>query len=192
MRRLLDGRSGAGLTSAVVPVVVGIILAFAWNAAGSHRSTTATPDPGLSPRVEATAEQVAAQAWARVTPVATTDNSPRSPDHDTRVSAGPPSPGSTGCDRATPPRPARAVGVPSVRSRGVPLDVLLTPQPGQRRQWARSAASDCSAQWRPGRATDGESAVLPSITAWPAQMPASRGVGKHHRAPHAQRQQPRA
>jgi hypothetical protein len=186
MRRLLDGRSVAELASAIVPVVVGVVLAFAWNTAGPYRSTAPTPDPGLSPGVEVTAEQAAAQAWARVTAAAVTGNSPRSSDHDTRVSAGSPSPGSTGCDRATSPQPTRAVGVPSVRSRGVPLDVLLMLQPGQRGQSARSAASYCPARWQPGRATDRESAVLPSITAWPAQMPAGRGVGEHLRPRHAQ------
>ncbi len=192
VRRLFAGRSGAELESAIVPVVVGVILAFAWNTAGSYRSTAPTPDPGLSPGVEVTAEQAAAQAWARVTPAATTGNSPRSSDHETRVSAGSPGPGSTGCDRATPPQPARAVRVPSVRSKGAPLDVLLTPQPGRRGQSARSAASDCSARWQPGRAADRKSAVLPSITAWPAQVPATRGAGKHLRDPRAQRQRPRA
>lgn len=191
VRRLFDGRSGAGLMSAIAPVVVGVILAFAWNTAGSYRSrSTATPELGLSPGVQVTAEQAAAQAWARVTPAAMTGNSPRSSVHDTRVSAGPPSPGSTGCDRATPPQSARAVGMRSVRSKGAPPDVLLTPQPGQRGQSARSAGSGCSARWQPGRTPDRESAVLPSITVWPAQMPASRGVGKHLRDPHAQRQQP--
>ena len=192
VRRLFGGRSGAGLASAIVPVVVGVILAFAWHTAGSYRSTAPTPDPGLSPGVEVTAEQAAAQAWARATPAAMTGNSPRSPDHGKRIPAGPPSPGSTGCDRARPPQPASAAGVPSVSSRGVPLGVLLAPQPGQREQSARSVASGCFAQRQPGRATDVESAVLPSITAWPAQVPASRGVGKHLRGPHAQRQQSRA
>ena len=201
VRRLFAGRSVAELASAIVPVMVGVILAFAWNTAGSYRSTAPTPDPGLSPGVEVTAEQAAAQAWARVTPAAMTGNSPRSSDHDTRISAGfpgpgsstrSPGPGSTGCDRATPPQPARAVRVPSVRSKGAPLDVLLTPQPGRRGQSARPAASDCSARWQPGRAADRKSAVLPSITAWPAQVPASRGAGKHLRDPRAQRQRPRA
>ena len=120
-RRLFAGRSVAELASAIVPVMVGVILAFAWNTAGSYRSTAPTPDPGLSPGVEVTAEQAAAQAWARVTPAAMTGNSPR---------------------------------------------------------------------WQPRRAADRESAVLPSITAWPAQVPASRGAGKHLRDPHAQRQRP--
>lgn len=183
VRRLFAGRSGAGLTSAIAPVVVGVILAFAWNTAGSYRSTAPTPDPALSPGVEVTAEQAAAQAWARATPAAMTGNSPRSSDHGKRVPAGPPSPGSARCDRAT---------LPSVSSWGTPLDVLLMPQPGQRGQSARSAVSGCFAQGQPSRATDVESAVLPSITAWPAQVPASRGVGKHLRDLHAQRQQPRA
>lgn len=191
VRRLFAGRSGAGLTSAIAPVVVGVILAFAWNTAGSYRSTAPTPDPALSPGVEVTAEQAAAQAWERATPAAMTGTSPRSSDNDKRVPAGPPSPGSTGCFRAA-AQPARAVAVPSVRSRGAPIDVLLTPQSGQRGQSARSAVSGCFAYWQPGRATDAESAVLPSITAWPAQMPASLGVGKHLRDPHARRQHPRA
>ena len=93
-RRLFAGRSVAELASAIVPVMVGVILAFAWNTAGSYRSTAPTPDPGLSPGVEVTAEQAAAQAWARVTPAAMTGNSPRSSDHDTRSLGGDPS-GST-------------------------------------------------------------------------------------------------
>ena len=63
-RWLFDGRRGAGLASAIAPVAVGVVLAFAWNTAGSYKPAAPAPDPGLSPEVEVAAEQAAAQTWA--------------------------------------------------------------------------------------------------------------------------------
>jgi hypothetical protein len=68
--RLLTRRGGAGLVSAAIPVIVGIMLAFGWNAAGSYWSGTYTTGARLAPGVKATVEQAAAQAWAHMAPPA--------------------------------------------------------------------------------------------------------------------------
>jgi hypothetical protein len=56
--------------STVIPVAVGVILALAWNVAGSHRAAQDPAGSGLAPQVSVAVEQAAAQAWARMTPVA--------------------------------------------------------------------------------------------------------------------------
>ena len=68
VRRRLGKKGGAGLVSAIAPIAVGVLLAYAWNAAGA-----AAPHGFQSARVPdayvgTAAEQAAAQAWARITP----------------------------------------------------------------------------------------------------------------------------
>jgi hypothetical protein len=52
------------LLSAIAPVAVGIALAFTWNAAVSHAPGAAGPGSTVTPEVEMTVEQAAAQVWA--------------------------------------------------------------------------------------------------------------------------------
>ena len=62
----LPGRQGrTGLVSAILPVLLGVMLACAWNMAASHISAMGTF--GLSQDVQVTTEQAAAQAWASAT-----------------------------------------------------------------------------------------------------------------------------
>ena len=117
-RRLFEGRRVAGVTSVIAPLAVGVVLAFAWNTAGSYKPVSPTPNPGFSPEVEVAAEQAAAQTWARMTPEAhmtpaeMTGNSPGSADRDTSLPAGPTGPRGSACRRpgspvsAWPARPA--------------------------------------------------------------------------------------
>ena len=71
VRRRLGKKGGAGLVSAIAPVAVGVLLAYAWNAAGAaapHGFQSArVPN---EPYVGTAAEQAAAQAWERMTPAA--------------------------------------------------------------------------------------------------------------------------
>jgi hypothetical protein len=62
----LPGRRGrTGLLSALLPVLLGVMLAFAWNMAASHNSAMITL--GLSQNIQVTADQAEAQAWASAT-----------------------------------------------------------------------------------------------------------------------------
>jgi hypothetical protein len=61
---------GTGLASTVGPLV-SIILAFAWNTAGSRSAEMPQPDPGLAPTVGTAVDQAADQVWASVTPMST-------------------------------------------------------------------------------------------------------------------------
>jgi hypothetical protein len=64
------------LVSAIIPVAVGFILALAWNVAGSRRAADYPANSGLAPQVSVAVEQAAAQAWARMTPVAMVGDAP--------------------------------------------------------------------------------------------------------------------
>jgi polysaccharide pyruvyl transferase WcaK-like protein len=87
MRRRPLRRRRVGLASAIVPVVVGVFLAFAWNMAGSHRLAGDATGGGLAPRVSVAVEQAAAQAWARMTPAAMIQSSTRPAAASTRYLA---------------------------------------------------------------------------------------------------------
>ncbi len=94
-RGLLGTRGRAGLASTVGPVLVGVILAFAWNMAGSHGTQLPQPGPGLAPTVGTAVDQAADQAWASATPITT-----RFPDHRAPAPAGSAGPARTGCHQA--------------------------------------------------------------------------------------------
>lgn len=66
--RTRRGRGRTGLLAAVGPVAVGVILAFAWNTAGSGQPGMPAGASGVTPEVGVTVEQAAAQAWASVPP----------------------------------------------------------------------------------------------------------------------------
>ena len=52
--------------SALIPVIVGVLLAFAWNTVGSHQAAMTTSGSVVAPQVGVAVEQAAAQAWASV------------------------------------------------------------------------------------------------------------------------------
>jgi hypothetical protein len=112
-RGLLGTRGRAGLASTVGPVLVGVILAFAWNMAGSHAPEMPKPGPALAPTVGTAVDQAADQAWASVTPTST-----RLPDH--RASF-----------------PARSRGVPrqspEARKKATATSTSTTARPAHRR-----------------------------------------------------------
>jgi len=197
-RRLSDGRRVAGLTSAIVPVAVGVVLAFAWNTAGSYKPTSPAPDPGFPPEVEVAVEQATAQAWVRITPeahmtsAAMTGNSPASADRDTSLSTGPGGPRGTGCRRPSSSRPAWGAGVPPASSMGASLEGLLTPQSGRRVLSVPAIAADCSAPRKPRRPSAGKTPVPSSISARPTGLPASRDAAWQFRDLRAQAQRSRA
>ena len=113
--------------STISPVVVGVILAFAWNMTMSHpQGASENPqgasekESGVTLQVGLTVDQAAAQAWASATPRtatagAVTGGSPRAPGSSTRPEAharGSGRPTHGGCHRARPPRaPERALRV---------------------------------------------------------------------------------
>ena len=95
-RGLLGTRGRTGLASTVVPVLVGVIVAFAWNMATSHGPQVPQPGAGLAPTVGTAVDQAADQAWASATPI-TTHLPYRSTPPARAASRGP---ASTGCHRA--------------------------------------------------------------------------------------------
>jgi hypothetical protein len=187
-RRLFEGRRVAGVTSVIAPLAVGVVLAFAWNTAGSYKPGSPTPNPGFSPEVEVAAEQAAAQTWARMTPEAhmspeahmtpaeMTGNSPGSADRDTSLPAGPTGPRGSACRRPG-----------SASSTAAALEGLLTPQPGRRVLSVTASTAGCAAPRKPRRAGEGESPV----SARPAR-PASGGAAQQLRDLRAQAQLSRA
>ena len=68
LRRLLGRRGRTGLVSTIGPVVVGVVVAFAWNTAATHQMAGPDTAAGVTPRVGLTVEQAAEQAWASATP----------------------------------------------------------------------------------------------------------------------------
>jgi len=108
--------------STIAPVAVGIALAFTWNMAGSRPQEAADRGSAVTPEVEMTVEQAAAQVWASASPLATAV-SPRAPAGGVRSgtrSAGhahrPGRPAASGCHLVRPRTPERAV-----RLRAVPV-----------------------------------------------------------------------
>jgi hypothetical protein len=71
LRGRISRKGAAGLASAIAPVVVGVVLAYAWNAAGATAQRQIQAARSLPAYVGTAAEQAAAQAWARITPAAT-------------------------------------------------------------------------------------------------------------------------
>ena len=67
-RRLLGSRSRTGLVSTIGPVLVGVVVAFAWNTAASHQMADSGTAAGVTPEVGLTVEQAAERAWASATP----------------------------------------------------------------------------------------------------------------------------
>jgi hypothetical protein len=76
VRKRLGKKGGAGLVSAIAPVAVGVLLAYAWNAAGATRAHELPQVRVPAPYVGVAAEQAAAQAWARITPASSGSPSP--------------------------------------------------------------------------------------------------------------------
>jgi hypothetical protein len=181
-RRLFEGRRVAGVTSVIAPLAVGVVLAFAWNTAGSYKPGSPTPNRGFSPEVEVAAEQAAAQTWAHMapeahmTPAEMIGNSPGSAERDTSLPAGPTGPRGSACRRPG-----------SASSTAAALEGLLTPQPGRRVLSVTASTAGCSAPRKPRRAGEGESPV----SARPAR-PASRGAAQQLRDLRAQAQPSRA
>ena len=68
-----------GLVSAIGPLVIGVMVAFGWNAAASHQAAVTGEDSGVTPAVGLTVEQAAAQAWASSTPGAAGAAGPGAP-----------------------------------------------------------------------------------------------------------------
>lgn len=93
-RRLFEGRRVAGVTSVIAPLAVGVVLAFAWNTAGSYKPGSPTPNPGFSPEVEVAAEQAAAQTWASTAGCAAPRKPRRAGEGESPASAGPARPAS--------------------------------------------------------------------------------------------------
>jgi hypothetical protein len=52
----------------IVPLAVGVILAFGWNLLTSQPHGVAGAEPGITRQVGRTVEEVAAQAWASASP----------------------------------------------------------------------------------------------------------------------------
>src|ERR1700679_2948618 len=90
VRRRLGKKGGAGLVSAIAPVAVGVLLAYAWNAAGAaapHGFQSARVPH--EPYVGTAAEQAAAQAWERMTPAASSPAATSVPGHSQGQTARP-------------------------------------------------------------------------------------------------------
>jgi len=68
LRRLPGSRGMPRLVSAIGPVLVGVVVAFAWNTAATHQMAGTDAGAGITPEVGLTVEQAAAQAWASATP----------------------------------------------------------------------------------------------------------------------------
>ena len=100
---LFGSRGRAGLVSTVVPVLIGVMLAFAWTMAGSYGPEAPQAGPGLAPTVETAVDQAAGQAWASVTPTST-----RIPDRPTSSPARSRGMAGTRCNRARSSRTIRA------------------------------------------------------------------------------------
>ena len=103
-RGLLGTRGRTGLASRVGPVLVGVIFAFAWNMATSHRPQVPQPGPGLVPTVGPAVDQAADQACASATPIAT-----YLPYRSTAAPAASPGSASTVCRWAKSSRVVRTV-----------------------------------------------------------------------------------
>src|SRR5580698_6571044 len=116
VRKRLSKKGGAGLVSAVAPVAVGVLLAYAWNAAGATRAHELPQARVPAPYVGVAAEQAAAQAWARITPAASASSSPfSSPGIITGPNlTGPSTPGSLGTAGTSAGRRGTTAGVPHV------------------------------------------------------------------------------
>ena len=99
LRRRLGRRGITRLASAIGPVVVGVVVAFAWNTAATHQM--AGTDAGVTPEVGLTVEQAAAQAWASSTPSA---GQPRQPVRPAGGGCGR-ADGADGVGGTRPPRP---------------------------------------------------------------------------------------
>lgn len=123
------------------PCTEGVILAFAWNMAGSYGPEMPQAGPGLAPTVGAAVDQSADQAWASVTPTST-----RFPDRRASPPAGSRGGAGTGCSRARSSRMVRtASAVDSAH------------------------ASACSSPRRFPEAAGTGSALSASTTAWSAR-----------------------
>jgi len=103
-RGLFGTRGRTGLASAVGPVLVGVVVAFAWNMATSHGAEVPQPGAGLAPTVGTAVDQAADQAWASATPITT--HLPYRSTPDPAVTRGP---ASSDCHRAAASRVVRTV-----------------------------------------------------------------------------------
>ena len=129
------GQGRTGLASTVVPVMIGVILAFVWNImAGSHGPEMPQGDPGPAPTVGTAVDQAADQAWASVTPTST-----RIPDRRPSPPAGSRGPVSTDCARARSPRVVRAA--PAVDSAHASACPSLRRSPEARKKASAMSAS---------------------------------------------------
>jgi len=153
-RGLSGGRARARLASTVVPVLVGVIVAFAWNMAGSHEAGMPS-SPGLAPTVGTAVEQAADQAWASATPSSST----RIPDHRASLPTGSRGPAGIGCRRGS---SSRAVRVTSAGS-------AVQGTPRQARQGGAVSPACSPPQRRLPSAAQAGAAISASTTAWSAQ-----------------------
>ncbi len=54
--------------STIVPLAIGVLLAFGWNMLTSQPHGAAGAEPGITQQVGRTVEEAAAKAWASATP----------------------------------------------------------------------------------------------------------------------------
>jgi hypothetical protein len=137
-RWLLGTRGRTGLASTVGPVLVGVIFAFAWNMATSHRPQVPQPGPGLAPTVGMAVDQAADQAWASATPI-TTHLRYRS----TAAPAASPGPASTVCHGAKSWRMVRTAPMADSAHASACSSPRRFPKPGK----AASATSAWATTW---------------------------------------------
>jgi hypothetical protein len=102
-RGFFASRGRAGVASTVVPMLIGVILAFVWNVAGTHGLEMPQAGPALAPTVGTAVDQAVDQAWASATPAST-----RFPDRRPSSSAGSRRLAGTRCHQARSSRTVRA------------------------------------------------------------------------------------
>ncbi len=156
-RGLLGTCGRTGLASTVGPVLVGVIVAFAWNMAGSHGTQVPQPGAGLAPTVGTAVDQAADQAWASATQIAT--RLPYRSTPDPAASRGPASTGRHGARPAQVARTASAVDSARVAAYSSPRRADTTPTASSRAfqaaDWSSSnryrTASDAASrrEWAP-------------------------------------------
>src|SRR5580692_1292068 len=158
VRQRLGKKGGAGLVSAIAPIAVGVLLAYAWNAAGAsaphafHVARVPTPYTGVA------AEQAAAHAWALITPAASVTATASTPGHP--QGTGRPAAGSRVVGSQASPGCVRIL---VTRTRSVPVTgasaaPTITP-----------AAPAISPMARPGSGTSGRVAAETSVSARPGR-----------------------
>jgi hypothetical protein len=205
VRKRLSKKGGAGLASAIAPVAVGVLLAYAWNAAGATRAHEIPELRVPAPYVGVAAEQAAAQAWARITPGTSisTSSSPGARSGSAaatgqRGADGVPTPHvavSPDCARIPAPRQSAVAGygTPAAAAAEPDVTVIALAARSVAPSATGSSAGPMTAQPEaagPARPEPkGTSGPEPKRMVWPGRAEPG-GTGRHHR--HLQRQETRA